>query len=526
MSFDVLITSDRTMMTNHHGKEFIGFFTTSPPVGLPEWVWMWLSAPKPKVDKLGRPVEAPYGLRKVEAKLLDAGISAAVVDPDHLGRYLKSAKVLMVGHHDYFAMNSPSVVWWAVTGKEPVNRRSFLRMMRRPEIREAKRRGLRIIAGGPAAWQWLWNTDLWRELGVDTVVDGEAERVIVDLVSKALRGESLPAYVYIGPEDAPSVEEIPAIRGASVNGFVEVMRGCPRRCRFCPVTLRPVRYYPLEKIEAEMRVNAAAGLRHGVLHSEDILLYGARGLEPNPDALLKLHQLAKRYYRTIAWSHVTLAGVKYAQEKYRLITRLTEVVYDDYQDWLGVQVGLETGSVRLARVMMPGKVAPYPITMWHEVVEDALAVMHEHRIVPALTLILGSPGEREEDLQQTLELLDRIKDYRSLIVPMFFVPLGYLKNREAFLRERLTPAHAEVMRRCMWHSLRWGEDIAFKMYLRGPKAAPMRLVFKAFLAYAKRKAEEIEREIQKHGIDSLLHGSSEQGRAPSEISPVAPACRA
>jgi len=502
--FDVVITTDRSMMTNHHRKEFIGFFTTAPPVGLPEWAWMWLSAPRPKVDKYGRPLEAPYGLRKVEAKLLEEGFNAAVVDPDYIDRYLKSAKVLMVGHHDYFAMNSPSVEWWAITGQEPVNSRSFKRLMRRPSIREAKSRGLRIIAGGPAAWQWLWRTEYWREFGVDTVIDGEAERVIGDIVRKALEGEELPAYVYVGPEDAPSLGEIPEIRGASINGLVEVMRGCPRRCRFCPVTLRPVRYYPLEKIERELQVNVKAGIRSGVIHSEDILLYGARGIEPNPYALLKLHSLVKRYYRTMAWSHVTLAGVKYAEEKYRLISKLTEIIYDDHQDWLGVQVGLETGSRRLARIIMPGKAAPYPLDRWHEVVEDALAIMHDHRIVPALTLILGVPGETEDDLMETAELLDKIKGYRSLVVPMFFVPMGYLKDQQGFIRERITEAHVEVMWRALQHSLHWGEDIAFKMYLKSPKHLPLRLLFRAFLLYVKSKTMEIERTMREAGPSALL----------------------
>ncbi|MGC8986652.1 MAG: B12-binding domain-containing radical SAM protein [Infirmifilum sp.] len=505
---DVVITTDRTMMTNHHRKEFLGFFTTAPPVGLPERAWMWLSAPKPKVDRLGRPIEAPYGLRKIEAKLQEAGFNAAIIDPDHLDKYLKSARLLMVGHHDYFAMNSPSVEWWAITGEEPVNSRSFKRLMRQKSIREAKRNGLKIIAGGPAAWQWLWRTEYWREFGVDTVIDGEAERVIVDITRKALEGEELPAYLYVGPEDAPSIDEIPEIKGASVNGFVEIMRGCPRRCRFCPVTLRPVRYYPLEKIEKELQVNVKAGIRSGVLHSEDVLLYGARGIEPNPDAILKLHTLVKKYYRTVAWSHVTLAGVKYAEEKYRLITNLTEILYDEHQDWLGVQVGLETGSRRLARIIMPGKAAPYPIEKWHEVVGDALAIMHDNRIVPALTLILGVPGETEEDLIETSELIDNIKDYRSLIVPMFFVPLGYLKDREGFIRDRITEAHLEVMWRALNHSLRWGEDIAFNMYLRSPKYLPVRILFKAFLMYVKARVRELERVLDEKGPEALLPSST------------------
>ena len=506
MRLDVIITSDRTMMSNHHHKEFLGFFTTGPPIGMPEKLWMWLCAPKLKVDRWGRPIEAPYGLRKIEAALLNAGINAAIIDPDHLSRHLRHAKVLMIGHHDFFAMCSPSVEWWAITGVEPVNSRSFKRLMRRPEIREAKRRGLRIIVGGPAAWQWLWRTDYWREFGVDTIVDGEAEKVVVDLVEKALNGGELPLYVYVGPDDVPSVDEIPVIRGASINGLIEIMRGCPRGCKFCSVTLRPLRYYPLEKIEEELKVNARAGLKSCILHSEDVLVYGARGLEPNVEALLKLHKLAKKYFGTLAWSHVTLAEVKYSQEKYRLIDKLTEVIYDEHQDWIGVEVGIETGSVRLAKKIMPAKAAPYPSEKWPEVVEDAFAIMHDHRIVPAATLILGLPEEREEDLVATLELLDRLKEYRSLIVPMFFVPLGVLRDRRWFLREQINELHVEILRKCLWHSVRWGEDMVSRMYFRGLRYEPVKLLLRLFLAYVKRKARKVERQLEERGLESAKRG--------------------
>lgn len=491
--FDIVITSDRTMMTNHHGREFLGFVATGPPLAMPERLWMWICAPKPKVDELGRPIEAPYGLRKIEAALQNAGFNAAIIDPEYLGKYLRDAKVLMIGHHDYFAMASPSIEWWLITGKEPVNRRSFLKMMRRPEIREAKRSGLKIIVGGPAAWQWLWNTSYLQEFGIDTIVDGEAERVVVELAQKALNGEELPAYIYVGSHDVPSIDEIPEIKGASVNGLVEIMRGCPRGCSFCPVTLRPLRYYPLDKIERELQVNANAGLEGCILHSEDVLLYGARGLELNPDALIKLHTLAKKYCKKLTWSHATLAGVKHAQEKYKLITKLTEVIFDEHQDYMGVQIGLETGSVRLAKAIMPGKAAPYPIEQWPEVVVDAMSILHEHKIIPALTLILGLPEETEEDLIATAELLDELKDYRSLIVPMFFVPLGKLRDRNWFLKEHLRDEHIEVMRKCLWHSVKWAEDILSKFYLRKPEQAPLRFALKLFILYVKRKGMEVEK---------------------------------
>lgn len=496
MVFEVVITSDRTMITDHHGKEFIGFMATGPAIGVPERLWMWACCPKPKVDRLGRPRVAPYGLRKIEAKLQEAGFNAAIVDPDHLDKHLDTMKVLLVGHHDYFAYGPPSSEWWVITGREPVNRRSFRRLMESPAVRKAKEKGVKIIAGGPAAWQWLWELESWKKWGVDTVVDGEGERVVVDLVEKVYRGEPLPEYVYVSPRDAPSIEEIPVIRGASVNGLVEIMRGCPRGCRFCSVTLRPLRFMPIEKVVAEVRVNVRAGLRNVLLHSEDVLLYGADGVKPRPEPVLKLHaEVLKEAPGSVAWSHASLSAVKYAEDNYRLVSRLMEML-SERQEILGVEVGIETGSARLAREVMPAKALPYRAEEWVEVVKDAFAIMHDNRVVPAATLILGLPGETPDDVVKTAELVDDLKPYRSLIVPMLFVPMGKLKNMEKFRREMITREHVEVMKACLRHDLYWAREIMGKFYLKGAHMAPLRFFLEAFISYVERRASRIDEEIK------------------------------
>jgi len=68
-------------------------------------------------------------------------------------------------------------------------------------------------------------------------------------------------------------------------------------------------------IERELKVNVENGVFNGIIHSEDVLLYGARGVRPNPEKLIKLHKLVKRYYKNIAWSHVSLSSVKFAEEE-------------------------------------------------------------------------------------------------------------------------------------------------------------------------------------------------------------------
>jgi len=495
--FDVILTTDRTMMTNHHGKEFLGFMATGPALGLPEPIWLWICAPKMKTDDVGRVWQAPYGMRKVEAVLMDAGFEVATIDPDHLDRHVKHAKVLLLSHHDYFALCPPSSEWWSITRKEPVNAKSFRRLMERPSLREAKRRGLKIIAGGPAAWQWLWKIDKWVEWGVDTVVDGEAEKVVVDLVSKALNDEPLPRYVYVGVDEVPKLEEIPTIKHASINGLIEVTRGCPRNCRFCSVTLRPLRHYTFDMIEQELKVNVSEGVTEGIIHSEDVLLYGSRGVEPEPDAVIKLHKLVKSYYKKISWSHASLSAIKRAEEKYKLVTKVREIICDDNQDYWGVEVGIETGSVKLAKKIMPAKSAPYPAEMWPQVVEDAFAIMHENNIIPAATLILGLPEETEDDVMRTAELLDRLRPYRSLIVPMFFVPMGYFKTHDWFTRVKIRDEHVEVMKRCLDHALYWASDIMNKFYLRGRSRAPLRWALRLFLAYVRWRTRNIDKKIEK-----------------------------
>lgn len=498
--FEIILTTDRSMMTTHHGKEFLGFMATGPSIGMPEWIWMWIACPKMKTDPAGRPWQAPYALRKLEALLQDKGYNAAVIDPDHVNKYLAEAKILMLSHHDYFALCPPSSEWWVVTRKEPVNAKSFRNLMDKLNLAEAKRRGLKIIVGGPAAWQWLYKPELIDRWGIDTIVDGEGERVALDLVERVYAGEQLPRYVFVGPSDVPTIEEIPLIKRPSINGLIEIMRGCPRGCKFCSVTLRPLRHIPLDRIEREIFVNLEGGVKSGILHSEDVLLYGARGLKLNPDALIKLHQLARRYWRSIAWSHASLAAVKNAEEEYRLISRIMDIVRSGGQDYLGVEVGIETGSVDLAKKIMPAKSAPYPPERWPEVVEEAFAIMHENNIVPAATLILGLPEETPDDVMKTAELLDRLKPYRSLIVPMFFVPMGVLKNRDWFTNVKVMDEHIEVMRRCLWHSVYWAERIINELYFKNLRYLPLKWLIRLFLKYVAHKGKSVEKEL---GLASL-----------------------
>lgn len=48
------------------------------------------------------------------------------------------------------------------------------------------------------------------------------------------------------------------------------------------------------------------------------------------------------------------------------------------------------------------------------------------------------------------------------------------------------------MRRCLWHSVKWAEEIIEKFYLKGWHKFPLKLMLKLFLRYVRWKAKSFE----------------------------------
>ncbi|HZY70926.1 MAG TPA: radical SAM protein [Thermoplasmata archaeon] len=487
----VVITCDWTMMSNHHGKEFLGFGTTTPAYVLPEAVYQRLFFPLMPTDDAGFPRQAPYGMRKVEASLIDAGIDARIVHPSHLDKYMPGeAKVLMVSGHDYFGLNPPSSTFAGVMKKDPLNCVNFKRMLSQPHVLEARRQGMKLIAGGPCAWQLApatrakipWIAEFVNSIGgIDTVVEGEADVFVRELVQKALRDEFLPPHVVLGPKEAPKVEQISSIHYPSVNGLIEIGRGCCRGCSFCSVTTRPTRWYPLEKIEEELKVNAQLGIRKGLLHSDDVYFYGSPNVMPREEKLLPLLQLAKRYYQQVGWSHVAIASL---MTKPKLLGKCADILVDDHQSWWGVEIGVETGSPRMITAAMPGKVAPFKASQWPELVVQAAGLLNDNHVYPACTFIVGLPQETEDDVIKTIELIDELWDFRAILVPMFFVPLGHLKEKDWFRRDRLSDVQQELLKRALTHGLRQSPKLLNDFFdWEGPHTRLYRSVFRGFIGF-------------------------------------------
>ena len=94
---------------------------------------------------------------------------------------------------------------------------------------------------------------------------------------------------------------------------------------------------------------------------------------------------------------------------------------------------------------------------------QGLSMVHDKFFVESLshpldcgTLILGLPRETEKDVDLTIELVDDLKPFKSLLVPLFLVSMGRLKNKaESFVLEKMTNKHYELYLKCWEHNLDW-----------------------------------------------------------------------
>ena len=113
-------------------------------------------------------------------------------------------------------------------------------------------------------------------------------------------------------------------------------------------------------------------------------------------------------------------------------------------------MGVETGSTRMMKEIMPNKAKPYDIEDWPDLVVQAVGIMNDHSWFPLATLMTGMPGETEDDTMATLELLDDLKDAKMFFTPLLFIPLEdcLLNKSRVVPLDHLTDAQWDFLSTC------------------------------------------------------------------------------
>jgi len=450
--YKIVLTADRTLMSEYHGGLFLGFSACIPKGLISDRLYFSLLCPSVEVNRDGSVKYAPCGIRKVEATLLNYGFQredVIVAHPEHIDKVVgPNTKVVGIAETDPLGIAPATSSFTGLLGGEAYMAIKFRELLNHPAIKKYKPK---IVVGGPGAWQ-LEEVGTHKELGIDCVIVGEGEKVVGSIFEKAVNDEKLPENVN---GKAVPEEEIPTIKGPTICGLVEIARGCGRGCAFCIPTLQIYRCLSLEHILKEVEVNLRAG-RQPLLHAEDVLRYKAKGFRVNKEAVINLFKAVQNHpgVKMTSLSHIALSSVLDAPDVVEEISNILGL--GEKTPWTAAQTGIETGSPKLMKMHMAGKCKPFKPEDWPNLVVDSFEILSKNYWLPCGTLILGLPGETEEDVDLTIELMEELKPFKSLIVPLFLVSMGGLKNRaESFMLENMTNKHYELYLKCWEHNLNW-----------------------------------------------------------------------
>jgi len=443
--YPIVLTADRSLMSNFRGNYLFGFISCGPSEHIPWFAFDHLLAPSVRTKRGGEAECAPYGLRKVEASLLQEyrRDEVVVAHPDYVEKFIgESTEIVGIGAMDPRGIG-PVTSSFGSNSNTPYNRKMFRELTDR--LKNHKH-SFKVVLGGAGAWQFT-KREYRKDYGIDHIVIGNLDKRAPEVFRRIVDGDS-EEVINLG--GVKSVEEIPIIRGPSLNALVEIMRGCGRGCDFCDPTMRRKLDMPLDRIKEEVRVNSRC-FSHATLHSDDFLLYKCdnKDFYPNRDAIIDLFSQVKDMEKIncVAPTHCSLSPVAADEE---LIEKISEINGLRPDGWMGIQPGIETASPELIRKHMPAKTRPFSPEEWPEVVRRAVKIFNDNRWYVAATLIIGLPGEEDEDVQDTIDLVGDLSERDCILAPLLHV--DFEADRQLTLKD-LTRKQWELFYRCWRHNV-------------------------------------------------------------------------
>jgi Radical SAM superfamily len=476
----IVLTAPLTEIIDH-----AGYFIQMSMASLPMWLEGILNKKYPKwrdveYNNDGSARYMPAGVRVLEASLLRhyPAEDIACCYPADLDKFIgPNTRIVAVSTHNPLGVTFAAGVYTSIFGssKQPINSHYAMELFDAIKS-NPHRTGFKVIVGGSGGWQ-ITQTNSWEKLSVDCVVEGRSESADVKkLFDKALAGEDLPKQMDVAhPKDR---NEILFPDKRTTFGVVEMTTGCGRRCQFCVPDLNPQIDMPKDKMMEAVRANVRDGNKQISLATEDMFIWGQVHTNtpfyfPNREALVDLYKSVCETpgVEQHVLSHSTIAPTVVDPV---MIQQITEVCIDKspiHLPYLSTHpkskalvplVGLETGSVRMAKQIMPSKGVPFPIEEWPSVFVRGLEVMNKNNWFPAATLIVGNPGETDEDVRATLDLIYEVerRGLFAFFIPSIFTPLHDTRMEDqkgVSQTKELTPLQWQLMMKCWKMNLRPGQ---------------------------------------------------------------------
>ena len=194
-------------------------------------------------------------------------------------------------------------------------------------------------------------------------------------------------------EDGSIAEGIPVVRERGVKAWVSVMYGCNNFCSYCivPYVRGRERSRRPEAVVAEVRELVASGYKDITLLGQNVNSYNGGDGYDFADQLAEIDQIPGDYRIRFMSSHPKDATHKL----FDTMARCTHVAKQ-------LHLPVQSGSDRVLREMN----RRYTRAQYLELVNYARSVMPG--LVITSDIIIGFPGETEEEAMETVSLVDEV----------------------------------------------------------------------------------------------------------------------
>ena len=185
-------------------------------------------------------------------------------------------------------------------------------------------------------------------------------------------------------------------KAGKVTAFISISRGCNKSCTYCivPTTRGPEVSRAVAEIEREVRIAVHRGSKEIVLLGQTVNSYGL-DLSPRVSFVHLLERIS------------SIDGV----ERIRFLSPHPQEVRADFIECVSsnpkvcrhIHMPLQSGSDRILKLMNRN----YRRSKYLKIIEDLKTRVPDMAVTT--DIIVGFPGETEEDFQQTLEVMDIVQ---------------------------------------------------------------------------------------------------------------------
>ncbi|MFC7339565.1 tRNA (N6-isopentenyl adenosine(37)-C2)-methylthiotransferase MiaB [Haloferula chungangensis] len=232
---------------------------------------------------------------------------------------------------------------------------------------------------------------------VDRILQRRLERRM-DELELSLHGENVCDVEEESGSQNTIRDHVPKEHNASA--FVSIMQGCNMRCSFCivPDTRGKERGRPISEIVDEVRMLASHGVKEITLLGQIVNLYGRTEFE-KVDGKSPFVQLLEAVHGVEGIERIRFTSphpIGYRDDLVAAFTYLPKLCSH-------IHFPMQSGSDRILKAMR----RPYKNAKFIEICEKMKAARPD--IAITTDIIVGFPGETEEDFQATIDTVERLQ---------------------------------------------------------------------------------------------------------------------